>query len=513
MPDYQVFVVNQSGTVYSGSGPGGSLANPGVSHVSFELNGAGSVEISLATTDPDAALMLPGREVQIWWDGSILFWGPIVRPQAGLDETTWQCAGLLWYFAHRYMGRADRVNQLTNGDFEAGETGWSFTGVTHAIDTGTVLEGTKSEKLTGTAADHTGHAQQTWTHPSGGYPGGDALTVSAWVYVPSADYVGGALEDFGLVARHNSGGVTVDAQVATIDDTTTKDLWIELEVVLPAVKVGDTVDVLLFPPHGVAYYDLVTLTYMESLSFGYPATPVDVTTIIGGIVDYAQNRVFDHGKSDLNIGTGGSATGVTRRVAYQFAEHRNIGDAILEFVRQGYCDIDVVITATTRTLTVYPKSTDSRTPKLGKGSVYGTTLELDVNLADFTYSLDLEQAASSVVLLGPGDGSDRPEGFATDTSLLGGAFTMEIVEQAPDDATVGQLDQRAAERLAVAARPQILEVTTLPGSGVIGNLHTGDTAPVVISDGWVNINATYRVARIEADLLKDQATITLNVEA
>jgi hypothetical protein len=240
---------------------------------------------------------------------------------------------------------------------------------------------------------------------------------------------------------------------------------------------------------------------MESLSFGYPPPGADVADIIAGIVDYAQDRIFAHGKSDLNIDTAGSATGTTRQVAFQFEEHRNILDTIMEYVREGICDIDIAISATTRTFTTYAPQ---------KGSLYGTTLELDVNVADFSWSWDLEQAASSVVMLGKGDGPDRPEGSAIDTSLLGGAFTMEIVETAPDRTTVGQLDSRAAERLLVAARPEILEVTTLPGAGVIGNLEVGDTVPVLISDGWVDIDATYRVAAISADLLKDQATLTLN---
>lgn len=507
---YEVKVVDQTGSSF------GTLTNAKVTNVSWELGGPGAAEISLATTDSNAPLMVPGREIQIFYQGGTdpIWWGLIVRPQAGLHETTWQCAGLLWYFQHRFMGRADRVNQLTNGDFESGETGWSFTGVTHAIDTGTVNTGTKSEKLTGGSADHDTYAHQTWTHPGGGYPGGDFITAATWVYIPSGSYVGGAIEDYGLVAIHRDGsGNAVSGGFDTIGDATTKDAWIPLEVGLLGVQEGDTVEVRLFPPHGIAYFDTATLTFMESLSFGYPSTPADVTDIIGGIVDYAQQRSpydFGHGKSDLNIDHAGSDTGTTRQIAYQFAEHRNILDAILEYVRNGDCDIAIAITATTRTFTVYPKTADGRTPKLGKGSLYGTTLELDVNVADFTYSQDLENAASSVVMLGPGDGPDRPEGGATDTSFVGGAFTSELVEQAPDNTTVGQLDTRAAERLSVAARPEILEVTTLPGAGVIGHLVVGDTVPVDIDVGWVDIDATYRVARIEADLVKDQATITLN---
>lgn len=506
MPDYEIVAVDQDGAVF------GAIENARLSRVSWELNGPGSWEFTLPTTDADAVNLFPGAEVQVYYGGTDpLFWGPIVRIQGGLDETSYQCASVLWYFAHRYMGRADRVNQLSNGDFEAGETDWSFTGVTHSIDTGTVNDGTKSEKLTGATADHATFASQTWTHPAGGYPGGDWITASTWVYVPSADYVGGAANDYGLVVIHrNSAGAVLGGDSAEIGDDTEKDTWIPLEALVTNVVDGDTVEVRLFPPHGVAYFDTVTLTYMESLSFGYPTTPVDVTDIIGGIVDYAQNRVFDHGKSDLNIDWTGDATGVTRQVAYQFAEHRNILDAILEYVRNGNCDISVELTSTTRTFTVWPKSTDSRTPQLGKGALYGTTLELDVNLADFTWSEDLENAGSSVIMLGPGDGPDRPEGGAVDTSFAGGAFTSEIVEQAPDNTTVGQLDARAAERLALAARPQILEVTTLPGSGVIGNLVEGDTVPVLISRGWVSINDTYRVTHIEGDLHADQAILTLN---
>lgn len=504
MAAYEVVVVAQDGT------PFGTLADARVGKISWELNGPGAAEVTLATTDPDAALMVPGREIQIYYQGGAdpIWWGPIVRPQAGLHETTWQCAGLSWYFNHRFMGRADRVNQLVNGDFESSETGWTFSGVTHAVNTNMtyVVEGTKSEKLTGATADHATYMKQTWTHPAGGYPGGDYITGSVWVWISAADYVGPAIEDFGLVLRHrNAAGDIVDSQweAGKINDDTPRDQWVALEVGVGGVVEGDTIDFLLFPPHGVAYFDLATLTFMESLSFGYPAPGIDVADIVAGIVDYAQDNLagFTHGKSDLNIGTAGSATGVTRQVAYQFAEHRNILDAIMEFVRQGLVDIDIVFTSTTRTFTTYA-------PK--KGSLYGTTLELDANLADFTYSVDLEQAASSVILLGPGDGPDRPEGGAVDTSFVGAAFTSEIVEQAPDNTTVGQLDVRAEERLKVAARPDILEVVTLPGGGVIGNLTVGDTVAVLISNGWVDIDDTYRVARIEADLLKDQATITLN---
>lgn len=490
---YEIRVADVDGTNL------GTLDEAKIGRVSFELNAPGSASFSLPTTDTDTALVVAGRELQIWKDGAVFWWGPIVRPRLGLRECSWECAGLLWYFTRRFMGRADRVNLLVNGDFEAGEASWSFSGVTHALDTGIKVEGTQSLKLTGAAANHGTYASQTYTHTPQWHPLGDAVTVAAWVYVPTVGYLGGAVNDVGLVAIHRDAvGTTIDAVYVEIGDGTEKDVWIPMEVLVPNVKLNETVEVRVFPPYGVAYYDLVTATLFESLSF-WPGA--DVADIIEGIVLYAQDLGphFTHGKSDLNIAVSAPATGVTKNVTYMFAEHRNIADALFEYVRQGVVDLDFVYTATTRTLTVYRP----------KGSHYGTVLELDVNLADFSWSWDGEQAAGTVVMLGPGDGPDRPEGMAVDATFLAG-LTLEAVEQAPDEATVGELDTRAAERLNTARRPEILEVTTLPGVGIIGNLETGDTVDVLIQHGQVDIDAVFRVVKIDVDIYTDQAVLTLN---
>lgn len=495
--DYRLYVVDKTGSVY------GQVDDARIGSVTFELNGAGGLDFTIATTDPDTALCQPGREVQLYRGNQLLFWGPIVRHQIGLDEASYQCSGLLWYFQRRFMGKADRTNLLTNGDFEAGENGWTFNGgVTHSVDLTRKVEGAKSVRLTGATDDHVQYASQTYTHTTAYHPDGDAVIVSAWVFVPSADYLGGALDDFGLVARHrNTDGDIIDAQVAEIGDDTVQEQWIPLEVAVTAVKAGETVDVLLFPPHGVANYDLVTLTLMESLSF-WPGD--DVADIVAGIVDYAQdNGIFTHGKSDLNIETAGAATGIIKDVTYQFVEHRNVADSILEYVQAGDIDIDIALTPTTRTFTTYhPRKGHHRADLL---------LTLDTTVADFSYSWDGEAAASSVIILGPGDGPDRPEGTATDTTFLGG-LTLEWVESAADDTTVGGLDDRAAERLRVGVNPEVIEATMLPNAGVVGQLQPGDTAPVNLTWGPLAVSSTYRAVRVALDPNTDQATVTLNVE-
>ncbi len=492
---YTAKVVDIDGTVF------GTLSDAAqISPIRDELNGAGSVTITLPTTHADAALMLPGREVQILNGSDVVFWGPIVRPQAGLRESSWQCAGLLWYFQHRFFGRADRDNLISNGGFEDGEDDWAFeNGVGHSIETsGTyVLEGTNSLELNGLTADHDQYATQTYTHAIQYHPLGDAVTVSAYVKIPSAGYVGPAIESRGLAAvrRAEDGTIIGDPYVAKIDDSTARDEWVQLEVVVPGVHGDDTVEVRLYPPHGTGFFDDVTVTLMESLAYGGN----DVAEVIEGIVAYAQDRgAFTHGKSDLNIDADADTTGKVVVRTYQFSEHRNIADALDEFVKQGVVDIGFELTATTRTLRAYHPA---------KGSYFGTDLDLATNLADFSWSWDGERAASSVVALGPGDGPDRPEGGAVDPSFLGG-LTLEIVETAPDEVTIGELDAWAGETLAVAKAPQILEVTTLPGTPIPA---TGDTVAVFISHGWLDIGADYRVASVEVDPYTTQAKLTLNV--
>jgi hypothetical protein len=187
---------------------------------------------------------------------------------------------------------------------------------------------------------------------------------------------------------------------------------------------------------------------------------------------------------------------------WQFVEHRNIGDVLNELVKSGQIDMSIVITPTTRTFTThYP----------AKGSYKsGDTLELDTNIATFTWSFDGEAAATSTIELGPGDGGpDRPEGGASDPTLFGGV-TLELVENAPDGTSVGELDTAAAETLRVAGHPDIIEATGYPHSPLIGELVEGDTVPVHIALGCVDITADYRVVKWSLNPDTDQPTWTLN---
>ena len=272
---------------------------------------------------------------------------------------------------------------------------------------------------------------------------------------------------------------------------------------MPAVCAGDTIDVRLYAPNGSCWWDLATLTAMESLTIGWQEL-VELADIIEAIVLYAQDRhpQFSHGKSDLQIDFAWvGATILRNSIAYQFVEHRNVGDVLNEFVGSGQVDMSVAITATTRTFTVH-------NPRKGSYKS-GDTLVLDTNISTFSWSFDGEAASTDVVLLGPGDGPDRPEGGARNPAAFGG-LTLERVDTAPDDVTIGQLDTAAAEILRVAQLPEIIEATGYPHSPLIGSLVEGDTVPVVIPLGWLDITADYRVVKWSLDPNTDQPIWTLN---
>lgn len=510
MSDYFVKVVDMAGALISDD-PASEFESPDITLLELELNAPGSCDITAATIgDPSADYLVPTAEVQIIRNGDVYFWGVVVRPQMGLRTSTFQCPGLLWYLGRRYIGKADRTNLLLDGDFEDGDSAWDFTaGLTHAVSTDQAEDGTHSERLEASTAEHNEYASQSFgPKPAGGHPLGDLITVNAFVYVPSADYDGPAIEGRGLVVIHKDidgnllpapEGVRSDG--GTIDETTLKGQWVPLQVEVPFVKEGETIEVRLYPPQGVAYYDLVTATLMESVYF----ENVDAAEVAGKLVLYAQDQLpgFTHGKSDLNIDVDTPPCGVMVTRNYLLSEHRNILDAIEELAAVGGFDYSVEITETTRTFTTFA-------PRKGELKE-DEALELDANLSDFQWSWDGQAATTDVVVTGPGDGPGRPEGGATNPTAFDG-LTLETVESAGENALVRELDSMAADILATLARPEVVEATTYPDGSAITGLSVGDTVPILIACGACQVDGTYRVVKVSVNTRTDQATFTLNPE-
>lgn len=475
-----------------------TLPGVAISPPVFRINTPDTIALEVLTTNSAAIgeFRDPTREIQVVRDGTVLFWGPVVRIEIDDDRTHVQCADPRWYLTRRFFGRADRVNLLANGDFEDGLTGWGTpVGLTPVIDPTRAVQGTRSVRLTGTAEGHDTYLPQTYIH-SQFHPDGDQLTIATHVWIPSGDYQGDATNSLGLfVTRTPAGGGAPVAiagdRDATITAATLKDQWVRLETTLDFVQQDDIIEVRLYPPWGTANYDLVTLTLQESLSF----VEQDMATIIRGIVQYAQGAHFDHGKSDLTLAVDVDPTGVTLSRTYQFADHQNIDDELMAFTRRRG-GVDYTFNPATRTLVVsHPHAGTVRED---------LTLTWGGNVTRFRLSVDRAQKADQAVVLGPGDGPDREEGGATATP---DGPTLEDVTIAPDGTTVGELDRAAAERLAVVTHPEVLEVTCV---GLIGNLSVGDWVPVTISALAMSA-VQYRVVSIAPNPANDSLVASLNL--
>jgi hypothetical protein len=271
--------------VGTGASPA-TLAGVAISPPVFRINTPDTIALECSTTNSVAIgeFRDPTREIQVVRDGTVLFWGPVVRLEIDADRTHVQCADPRWYLTRRFFGRADRVNLLDGGNFEDGLTGWDTpVGLTPVVDPTRAVQGTQSVRLTGTAEGHDTYLPQTYTH-SQFHPAGDQLTIATHVWVPSVDYQGDATNSLGLfVTRTPAGGgdpiAIAGDQDATITAATLKDQWVRLETTLDFVQHGDIIEVRLYPPWGTANYDLVTLTLRESLSF----IEQDMATIISGL--------------------------------------------------------------------------------------------------------------------------------------------------------------------------------------------------------------------------------------
>src|SRR4029079_10500561 len=103
-----------------------------------------NLEVLTTNTVAVAEFRDPAREIQIWQDSLLWFWGPVVRLEIDDDTAQIQCSDPRWYLTRRFFGEADRTNVIDNGDFEDGLTGWTAVGLTPVVDPTRYAQGTRS---------------------------------------------------------------------------------------------------------------------------------------------------------------------------------------------------------------------------------------------------------------------------------------------------------------------------------------------------------------------------------
>lgn len=497
-------------------------ANPKT--ITKTINSEDELTLEAPKYDPATLALQPLSEVQVYRRSSLKAWAVVTGDQgsSGDGSIGFSARGLYWYFRRLFFGTANRRNMLRNGDFELGAaTGtanetipaWTRVGgfdsrhYTAATKPGghslpDPLEGTKAVAVSNGGEGENAYLRARFSYRTD-FPPGQRVTFAAWVYV--AEWTGPAAFGLGLYVSRVVGGVETRSSFASLDDDTNRGEWVRLEtsLIVPPHQDG-YLEVRLYSPAGWVTWDASLAVLMESTG---TSSGRDQTALAATIVTYGQTG---KGKHDLSIGTNCPPTGVIRKRSWQHADHDWLNDAIdeLSSFPDGF-DHSIELTPKTRTFTThYPmKGTDrSETVllKLGRTTTGG-------NLGSYSRSRDGAAVATSVVVRGRGDGPDREEGGAADTSEVDG-LVLDYYEEAPPDLLIGELDSYAAEVLSGTKDPvEVLEVRTHAGAeALIELLETGDLVSVLIDDGFVQVDGVYRIVRIVIDCPTDTLGLTLN---
>lgn len=455
------------------------------------LNEPGVATLVMSRYDPDIANVIPyERDIQILVGNDLVFWGTPQRPGASSRDAAvrFTCNDGMWHFAHRLIGKADRNNILVNPDFEdASLSPWTAVNTTATQDTTWKKTGTKSLKLVQSTANQVAYMKQRISnYQATGV--GSLLTIVVWFRIQNTGWIGEAVNKRGLgITRFPAGGGTAEIQssIFEIDGQTPRDSdqRAEATIWMPPNAIED-IEIRLYSVGGTIWYDTANLVLMESI--GFPGQ--DQATTCGEIVAHLQSTTY--GKDNLGIVTDCPVTGVTRDVVFQFADHIPGDEALSNFTRiANGVDHAVIATPTTRTYTTY-------FPKKG---VHRATLPVnETTVSSWDYPSEGQPPRTRVITLGEGDGPDREEGYAANTTAHGG-LALEEVTAAPTGMEIRELDEYAAEHLRTGLNPRVLNVT-VPYDGKWSVVAVGDTLPVSIVDGFFpELGGNWRVVERTID--------------
>lgn len=419
--EYEVVVCDKYGVAF------GVIPSAVPTQIDWELDDDGQALIDFWILDPQAVTLmpiesLPGvREIQIWRDQVLIFWGWPISATWDNAQVHLTCSSLLWPLAHREFGPGF-IRFLVNPQFEMGLDNWAAVGCSAAVETVTVALGKQSARLFAAAGGEDAYLHQTVTIDLTGKTFGLAFALSAWVYLDGAYAYGGpALNQRGLYIEDNFGNVSF----VSMPEDFAADTWTRIEVqptdpdpaVIAEPGVVTVFDIRLYCPGGSVVWDDVLFSVFENVSSppqSPPATAWDVADIIQAILESAQNPQWT--KSDLAFEFIGAPTGIYLNRVYDVSTSEVILDAINEFPSIGVCDFAMVWddTGHFRGMQIYSPA---------KGSIkYNAVIDIEVNATtQLGGSVDGSQVGTTWRVLGQGStGPAEDTGFAAFASYLGG---------------------------------------------------------------------------------------------
>jgi microcystin-dependent protein len=438
--EYVVAVVDMWGCAY------GQIEGVQVTQVQWQLNDKGAAAFTFPIQQVDQSVwgialdenglsnraILPyscipgGREVQVWRNQELIWWGVPVNATPSATLVTIACEGLLWWVDGVLFG-PNLSESLIDGDFEvSGQLGglsayWPASEActaslvdANAGDVG-IVTGRWAAFLESDATDADAYIQSNYV--MGAVFDDLAITVTGWAYINA--WEGEALDGRGIMVVLYQDGVAINtwATQLTADmpvgqetqiTLTTDPIQVERGHVIPGPVF--TVGVRLYCPHGSVTWDDCHVTVAQ--------VPFDGTaTELGAqLLAYAQDPT--QAKSTFAMPTAvvgiPSAIQLQRDYLGQSANSSVLG-AFAEFVAEGYFDYEVVWDPTGhfRTFTMYAPS---------KGQVnynYPVTLDLGT-VTDLSGNVDGSQVGTTQRALGQGSsGAGNEYAFRSFGGFLG----------------------------------------------------------------------------------------------
>lgn len=470
---------------------GRCMAN--VSDVTWILNQPGTARVTVPLHHPTTTeLHMVGREIQIWRDDQIVWWGVPLSGRVQGATLMVECVGLLWYFARSLFGPIT-VQLLANPNFEADLTGWTAMGptATHQADTVRLL-GPGTAQLVETTGGEDSYLAQGFTVNTGEI--GLYIEVRALVWIDPAVEFEPAFEERGIavLAANSAQGFAWEP----LNNWTPKGVPQVMTTginLLPDLT-DEPVEVRLYSPKGLVRWGACVATVMESVSSEPSGT--DATEMMRRVASYAV------GKADLEIATPAQdPAGVGEITAYQFMDLGQVLQALSTYPDRGLADFDVTFDETSKTFETWAPQRGS---DLSGDVVF--TVPGDGSVIEFGWQADGGQVATQVVRRFPGSGPSRPLGVATDTSGFDGLLLADVGDL-PPEITVDGADQYAAQILARRKELVTIPDFTVPAGEVFGEFWLGDTVGVNVDLGAVVESEPRRVVRLGWDPVTDTVAV------
>lgn len=478
---------------------------------SWVLNGVGSHGVTLSAyadaldylvdpstvRDDSGRLRLVGRELQHWRDGVLIWQGPFVTANVSLSGTVKLGAlDLGYYVTRKFMGAAERKDRLQGiGSMDrAGLPGWTQTGSCVKTRSTTIkARGIGSAQLTGNGA-----ISASFIHEALHQGSDETLHLTAVVAVPSGTPVGTGLA--GLTIRNYAGGPVVDESIVVVDEDTNIGGWTRIDTTA-RVPIGAsrhvTVTLISLGSHGDTYFDDVRALHNDTTGIASPGA--DLST---------------HGVAIINHLQGGRGQGVGFKLRPMVVTNSGtvevLGVRHLEHTQGS--DLLQALVDRDDGIDWWIEPDGIRGPRAfcfahRRGVDHDNLTFHDRVVTSGGWSHDESELSSKVVVIGDGDGVDRPEGGYWDTSRTAG-LTLDYLHRPPNSTRLSALDPMARQVWAQKSQPQeVPGPLTIPDSW-LPDIVPGDTFPTELAVGKVRTNARIRVATITLDDEAGQLVLT-----